>query len=198
MLMTSLLPKRLISITKTRTAFTAMRTISIGSDIKTCEATWQKARPWYNSSEEGLNTALDNTLTMTDVFAGKKVAVFGVPAPFTGTCTYAHYPPYKRLADDFLAAGVDSILCYAVSDPYAMHGWAKNMGNDFDKIHFVADVDAVWAKEVALDNDYSVVSLSVRSKRFSMLVTDGIVKSFHLVDEAEKDAEVLLEEAKQL
>lgn len=198
MLMHSLIPRRLISITTTPTAFTTMRSISIGSDLKTCEATWQKARPWYNSAEEGLNTAADNAMTMSNVFAGKTVAVFGVPAPFTGTCTYAHYPPYKRLADDFLAAGVDSVLCYAVSDPYAMHGWAKAMGNDFDKIQFMADVDAVWAKEVALDNDYSAVSLSVRSKRFSMLVTDGVVKSFHLVDEAEKDADVLLEEAKSL
>ncbi|KAI2493534.1 peroxiredoxin [Fragilaria crotonensis] len=192
------LPQRLLSITKTRTTFMTMRSITIGSDLKTCEATWQKARPWYNSAEEGLNTAVDNVQTMKDVFAGKTVAVFGVPAPFTGTCTHAHYPPYKRLADDFLAAGVDKILCYSVSDPYAMHGWAKTMGNDFDKIQFVADVDALWAKEMALDHDYSGVSLSVRSKRFSMVVKDGIVKSFHLVGEAEKDADVLLEDVKQL
>ena len=194
--MRSFLSHRMLSAVTTST--TTVRTISVGTDLKTCSATWQKARPWYNSDEEGLNTAVDNAQTMTSIFAGKTVAVFGVPAPFTGTCTYAHYPPYKKHAEEFTGAGVDTIVCYSVSDPYAMHGWGKSMGNDFDKIQFVADVDGVWAKEVELDNDYSKVSLSLRSKRFSMLVKDGIVKTFHLVDKAEKDADILLEEAKQL
>jgi glutaredoxin/glutathione-dependent peroxiredoxin len=194
MLMRLFLSPRTLAAVRT----TTVRSISVGTDLKTCSAPWQKARPWYNSDKEGLNTAVDNAQTMTSIFAGKTVAVFGVPAPFTGTCTYAHYPPYKKHAEEFTAAGVDTILCYSVSDPYAMHGWGKSMGNDFEKIQFVADVDAVWAKEVELDNDYSKVSLSLRSKRFSMLVKDGIVKTFHLVDKAEQDAAVLLEEAKQL
>jgi glutaredoxin/glutathione-dependent peroxiredoxin len=184
-------------------AFSSVRSISIGTDlISSCRSNWQKARPWYNSESEGSNMDADNILTMSDVFQGKTVVVFGVPAPFTGTCTHAHYPPFKRLASEFqspTAAGsklVDSILCYSVTDPYAMYGWSKSMGNDDSHIQFVADVDAVWAKEMGLDAEYPQVSLSVRSKRFSMLVKNGIVKTFHFVSDAAKDAEILLEEAK--
>jgi len=176
----------------------ATRSISIGTDLKTSSNTWQKARPWFMNDNEGLNTAKDNAQTMTSIFKGKTVAVFGVPAPFTGTCTHAHYPPYKQNASAFHKAGVDTILCYSVTDPYAMQSWAAGMDNDFDQIQFVADVDGAWAKQMGLDNDYAAVSLSVRSKRFSMLVQDGIVVAFQLVEEAEKDAEVLLEEAQQL
>ena len=53
------------------------------------------------------NLAVDNAVTMSDLFKGRTVALFGVPAPFTGTCTMAHYPPYQKLQDEFLAKGVD-------------------------------------------------------------------------------------------
>ena len=132
---------------------------------------------------------------MSDLFKGKKVAIFGVPAPFTGTCSLAHYPPYKTLQDQFKAKGIDEIVCYSVSDPYALYNWGKVLGNDFDKISFLADVDCEWAKSHDLDRDYTVASLGHRSARFSMIVEDGIVKSFNLVeDNADKDAETLLEQ----
>ena len=168
--------------------------IATGTDLKKSTATWQQARSWH--TDDGLsNLAADNAKTMTELFKGKKVAVFGVPAPFTGVCTNAHYPPYKKLADDFKTKGVDEIICYSVACPYAHYNWAKNMGNEFDKISFLADVDAEFAKEFKLDRDYSAVSLGVRAERFSMLVEDGLVKSFQVVKDASKDAEVLLEQA---
>jgi len=132
---------------------------------------------------------------MKDLFKGRKVAIFGVPAPFTGTCTYAHYPPYKALQDEFKAKGVDEIVCYSVTDPYAHYNWGKTMDNDFGKISFAADVDCEFAKEYKLDKDYTAASLGHRSARFSMIVEDGLVTSFNTVDEAEKDAETLLEQA---
>jgi peroxiredoxin len=193
MLMRSLLTSR------TSLQRAGARSITTGTDLtKTTTATLQLARPWFMSDDEGSNLAVDNAQTMTDLFKGKTVAVFGVPAPFTGTCTHAHYPPYKNKAADFKKAGVDAILCYSVTDPYAHHGWATKLGNNFDDITFVADTDAAWAKEHDLSAEYAGPSLGVRSKRFSMLVKDGIVKTFHIVDEAENDADVLLGEAQAL
>jgi len=143
--------------------------------------------------DKNSNLAKDNTVTMKDLFNGKKVAVFGVPAPFTGTCTTAHYPPYKKLADEFKANGIDKIVCYSVTDPYAHFNWGQAMGNDFDMISFLADVDCEWAKENDLDNDYTAASLGHRSARFSMLVDDEIVKTFNMVvEEVDQDAQTLL------
>ena len=141
------------------------------------------------------NLAKDNAVTMPDLFQGKKVAIFGVPSPFTGTCTTAHYPPYQKLQDEFLAKGVDEIVCYSVSDPYAHYNWGKVMDNDFDKISFLADVDGAWARSNELERDYTGASLGHRSARFSMIVEDGIVTAFNLVEDADGDAGLLLEQA---
>lgn len=175
--------------------------IDIGSDMISEDITLQKARPWYLTEEEGSNLNKDNAVTLKELFDGKKVVVFGVPAPFTGTCTNEHYPPYKEKADEFLKEGVGKIVCYSVSDPYAHHAWAKALNNDFDKIQFLADADASFAHEYGLEMDASVVALGTRSQRFSMLVENGIVKIFRIIgpeDDASKDAEMLLGDIKKV
>jgi len=146
---------------------------------------------------EGSNLAADNAVTMSNIFENKKVAVFGVPAPFTGTCTNAHVPGYTAMVDEFKSRGVDEIICYSVTDPYAHWNWAKSMNVDVDnsnkQITFMADVDGTWAKEYDLDRDYTAASLGIRSSRFSMMVEDGVVKSFNAdIEDAEGDAKVLL------
>jgi len=138
-----------------------------------------------------------NAVSMSDLFKGKKVAVFGVPAPFTGVCQAAHYPPYKKLVADFKSKGIDEIVCYSVTDPYTHYNWAEKLGNDSDEITFLADVDASWAKENKLDIDASVFGLGIRANRFSMIVDDGKVTSFQIVanETAHEDAAKLLEQA---
>jgi len=153
----------------------------------------QRARPWHMDGKS--NLAKDNAVNLSALFSGRRVALFGVPAPFTGTCTLAHVPPYAAAADEFLAV-VDELVCFSVADPYAHHNWAKAMGVDSSKLSFLAD-DGSVTEAWELSNDYSAASLGVRSKRFSMLVEDGVVKAFQIVEEAEKDAGVLLAQAKK-
>jgi len=174
-------------------AGTVTRDISIGTDLTDSKCTLQNARPWHMNDSDS-NLAEDNAVTMPGLFKGKKIAFFGIPAPFTGTCTTAHYPPYQKLQDEFRSKGVDEIVCYSVTDPYSHYNWAKALGNDFDKISFLADVDCEWAKSYELDRDYGVVSLGHRSARFSMVVENGIVTSFNDVEDADTDAQTLLEQ----
>lgn len=174
------------------------RSVTIGTDMISSVVSLQKARPWYNSDAEGSNKAADNAVSLKELFAGKNVAIFGVPAPYTGICTNEHYPPYQEHADTFLSQGVDKLICYSVADPYSHHAWAKSLGNDFDKIEFLADADCSFAKGYGLDCDYAAVSLGHRAQRFSMYVQDGEVKLFHIVEDASKDAETLLEGIKDL
>ena len=115
-----------------------------------------------------------------------------LPPLSEGTCTHSHYPPYKALAKDFKSKNIDEIVCYSVADPYAHYNWGKALSNDFGDISFLADVDCDFAKEYELDRDYTAVSLGHRSARFSMFVDDGIVKSFNMVEDADKDAETIL------
>jgi peroxiredoxin len=177
---------------------TQVRNITMGTDMRSSVISLQKARPWYMGDTEGSNNAADNAVTLEALFKGKTVAIFGVPAPFTGTCSNVHYPEYKKLADDILGAGVDEIVCYAVSDPYAHDGWSKALENNAAKITFLADPDGSFAKAYGMDAQYDEVSLGLRCKRFSMIVSDCVVATFRLVDDAATDAQTLLEEAKEL
>ncbi|MCM2294476.1 peroxiredoxin [Allorhizobium sp. BGMRC 0089] len=113
------------------------------------------------------------------LFKGKKVVVFAVPGAFTPTCTLNHLPGYLEHREALLAKGVDDIAVISVNDWHVMGAWAQQSGG-MDKIHFLADWDASFTKALGLDMDLSAGGLGVRSKRYSMLVEDGVVKSLDI------------------
>ena len=51
-----------------------------------------------------------------------------------------------------------------------------------DKIEFLADGSADFAKALGLELDASGNGLGIRSKRYSMMVEDGVVKSLNIED----------------
>ena len=119
--------------------------------------------------------------TTDELFNGKKVVVFAVPGAFTPTCSLNHLPGYLENRDAILARGVDDIAVVAVNDWHVMGAWAQASGGQ-GKIHFLADWDASFTKALGLDADLSGGGLGVRSKRYSMLVEDGVVKSLNIED----------------
>ena len=46
-----------------------------------------------------------------ELFAGKKVALFGLPGAYTRTCSERHLPSYVDHAAELEAKGVDLIAC---------------------------------------------------------------------------------------
>ena len=48
-------------------------------------------------------------MTTAELFAGKKVVLFGVPGAFTPTCSNNHLPGYLENFDAIKARGVDTI-----------------------------------------------------------------------------------------
>lgn len=112
-----------------------------------------------------------------DVFAGKKVALFAVPGAFTPTCHAKHMPGFVERLDELKAKGIDTVACTAVNDVFVMDAWAKATGSD-GKILMLTDDGAKFAKAIGLDIDLSGagIGLGVRSKRYAMLVADGVVK----------------------
>lgn len=117
----------------------------------------------------------------SSIFSGKKVVVFGLPGAFTGTCSLSHLPGYLDNRDEILAKGVDDIAVVSVNDHFVMQAWGEQSGG-IDKIRFVADWDGAFTTAVGLDIDLSVVGLGVRSKRYSMVVEDGVVTALNVED----------------
>jgi len=119
-----------------------------------------------------------------DIFKGKKIVLFAVPGAFTPTCHRNHLPGFINNADTIKAKGVDGIAVTAVNDVFVMDEWAKATGSK-DKIVMLTDDSAAFAKAIGLDIDLTGagIGLGVRSKRYAMLVEDGVVKVLN-VDES--------------
>ncbi len=116
---------------------------------------------------------------LKDITAGKKVILFAVPGAFTPTCSLNHLPGFLENRDAFLAKGVDDIAVISVNDWHVMGAWAEHSGG-MGKIHFLADWNGAFTRSLGLDADLSGGGLGLRSKRYSMLVEDGVVTALNL------------------
>jgi peroxiredoxin len=117
--------------------------------------------------------------TTDDIFKGKKVALFAVPGAFTPTCTNLHMPSFVNNIAAIKAKGVDTVAVTAVNDVFVLTQWAKATGAD-GKIDALADGNGEFAKAIDMAFDGSGNGLGTRSKRYSMLVEDGVVKKLNI------------------
>ena len=111
-------------------------------------------------------------VSTSEIFSGKKVALFAVPGAFTPTCHQKHLPSFLAHIDEFKKKGVDSIVCIAVNDPFVLGAWEDITGAK-GKVLFLSDGNAEFTKRIGL---------GTRSKRYSMLVESGVVKAMNVED----------------
>ncbi len=109
-----------------------------------------------------------------DLFKGKKVVLFAVPGAFTPGCSNTHMPGFVTQADELKQKGVDEIVCTAVNDAFVMDAWQKDQ--NAEAITMLADGNADFAKALGLDMDASGGGMGPRSKRYAMIVNDGVVE----------------------
>ena len=112
-------------------------------------------------------------ITTDEVFAGKKVVLFAVPGAFTPGCTVTHLPGYVVQADKIKAKGVDTIACLSVNDAFVMDAWGKSQ--NAEEILRLADGNGTFTKAVDLEMDAAGFGMGTRSKRYAMIVENGVV-----------------------
>jgi 2-Cys peroxiredoxin 5 len=105
--------------------------------------------------------------------------LFGVPGAFTPGCSNTHLPGYVANAEALKAAGANEIVCLSVNDPFVMAAWGKAQNAD-NKVRMIADTNATLTKALGLDLDLTAPLGSIRCKRFSALVVDGVIKSLNV------------------
>ncbi len=120
-------------------------------------------------------------VTTKEFFGGRKVALFAAPGAFTPTCDKAHLPSYVANVEKFKAKGVDEVAGVTVNDVFVLDAWSKASGAE-GKVALLADGSADFAKAVGMELDLTARGLGLRSKRYAMLVEDGVVKKL-LVEE---------------
>jgi peroxiredoxin len=126
--------------------------------------------------------------TTDEVFKGKKVALFAVPGAYTPTCNNVHMPSFVQNVSAFKGKGIDTVAVTGVNDVFVMEAWKKSTGAE-GKIDFLADGNGEFAKAIDMTIDASGNGLGIRSRRYSMLVEDGVVKKLN-VEEAPGKCEV--------
>ena len=117
--------------------------------------------------------------TTDEVFKGKKVALFAVPGAYTGTCHKMHMPSITQHADAIKGKGIDTIAVTAVNDVFVMSAWKRDT-DPGNKVDFLADGNGDFAKAIDLTFDGSGNGLGVRSKRYAMVVDNGVVKTLNI------------------
>jgi glutaredoxin/glutathione-dependent peroxiredoxin len=115
--------------------------------------------------------------TTNDIFGGKKVVLIGLPGAFTPTCSMNHLPGFLDNRDAILAKGIDEIAVVAVNDHHVMRAWADASGGK-GKITFLPDGRGDFARGAGMELDMG--PMGKRSRRYSMIVEDGVVTKLNL------------------
>lgn len=117
-------------------------------------------------------------VNVTDYFRGRRVALFAVPGAFTPTCSNNHLPGYIQRGEELKARGVDEVACTAVNDPFVMGAWAKQ--SEAHGITMLADGNGTFADALGLSFDGARLGMGKRSRRYSMVVNDGVVEQLNV------------------
>ena len=112
-------------------------------------------------------------ISTDEIFAGRKVVLFAVPGAFTPGCSISHLPGFVVLADKIKDKGVDTIACVSVNDAFVMNAWGK--AQNAGEILMLGDGNSVFTDAVGLELDATAYGMGKRSKRYAMIVEDGVV-----------------------
>jgi|TARA_Y100000385_G_scaffold259047_1_gene287514 peroxiredoxin len=149
-------------------------TVSVGDHVPECTL-----YEYFNEESDGCSVG-PNAFKMSELVKGKRIALFALPGAYTPTCSAKHLPGYVEKAEA-LKEKVDEIWCVSVNDAFVMGAWGRD-NNATGSVRMMADGAAEFTKAVGMDLDLTKRGLGVRSRRYSMLLDDGIIKTINLED----------------
>ncbi|MBT6184068.1 peroxiredoxin [Burkholderiales bacterium] len=149
-------------------------TVSVGDHVPECTL-----YEYFNEESDGCSVG-PNAFKMSELVKGKRIALFALPGAYTPTCSAKHLPGYVEKAEA-LKEKVDEIWCVSVNDAFVMGAWGRD-NNATGSVRMMADGSAEFTKAVGMDLDLTERGLGVRSRRYSMLLDDGIIKTINLED----------------
>ena len=118
-----------------------------------------------------------------DLFQDKRIAVFGAIAAFGPVCSTTQLPGVVAIADQLLEKGIDGIACIAVNDPFVMKAWGYHLGVG-DKVAMISDYEGGFAEGIGVSIDLGEpFGLGQRSKRYSMVLREGVVEKLDVEQE---------------
>jgi peroxiredoxin len=113
-----------------------------------------------------------------ELFASRKVVMFGVPGAFTPTCSNTHLPGYVARFEEFKAHGID-VMCLSVNDAFVMQAWATSQQVPAG-LQMLADGNAGFTRALGLELDGTAFGMGLRARRFALYAENGVVKQVYL------------------
>jgi peroxiredoxin len=130
----------------------------------------------------------------SELFAARKVVMFGVPGAFTPTCSNKHLPGYVNHLAEFRQRDI-TVMCLAVNDAHVMQAWASSLEVPTELL-MIADGNAGFTKSMGLELDGTAFGMGMRVKRFALYAEDAVVRLLHVEAPGEfrvSSAEAMLE-----
>ena len=110
----------------------------------------------------------------TSVILNKgKVILFGLPGAFTPGCSKKHLPSFLEFTEELKRKNISKVFCISINDPFVMEAWGKSY-NLKDQLILLADAKGDFTKNIGAEFNWR--SWGLRSKRYTMLLEDGVVK----------------------
>lgn len=125
-------------------------------------------------------------VTVEEVFSNKRVVLFALPGAFTPTCSAAHLPGFVVNADTIKEKGIDEIVCLSVNDAWVMDAWGKQQ--NAEAIRMLADGSADFHDAIDLSVDLTERGMGIRSRRYAMIVNDGVIEWIGLEEPGQFEA----------
>ena len=117
------------------------------------------------------------TVSLDEKLLGRKVVIFAVAGAFADICNLLHLPGYMRHIGAFADKGVDEVICLSVNDPLVMKAWGKSTGAFSAGVTLLADTDSGFSTGTGMSFDFPDDGMISRSKRYAMVIEDGLVLS---------------------
>ncbi len=125
-------------------------------------------------SVAGKNPFLWKSISTEDIFPGKSVIIFSVPAAFGSTSSSTHLPGYDAKYDELKSLGIDEVYCLSVNPPFTMIQWAKNLG--IKNVKMLPDAQAEFTRLMGMLVTKEKLRFGKMSWRYSAHVVDGEIK----------------------
>ena len=123
--------------------------------------------------------------TTDELFGNKRVIVFSLPGAFTPTCSTYQLPGFEENYETIKNNDIDEIYVSSVNDSFVMNAWAKHLG--IKNIKVIPDGNGELADELGMLVDMSAVGFGKRSRRFAVVINDGVVEKSFVEPQASND-----------
>ncbi len=123
-------------------------------------------------------------LTSRELFADRSVVLFALPGAFTPTCSDKHLSRFNQLAPAIRVHGVDEVICLSVNDACVMDAWRETQG--VTEVRLIPDGNGEFTRGMGMLVDRRANGFGERSRRYAMLVRDGVIEKL-LLEELRPD-----------